>query len=362
MEFFDDKEDVMDVIITSYGKYLIAKGNFKPEYYAFFDEGILYDSEWVTGSAAVGTTEIQNSIEDRIQNKTPRIRPPSVYEGVETSIGIQNEKIRSGIDNFAAVYGLSNPDATVVQDTDSVKIYNQETLQRFDDKFEFLSRPLGRSATTSDNLPAWNASMLKGEISQSSPYVSSSNGIEQIPQLDITLTYRPFVDQTESPALLQNSNTVDYSHTIFPVGTTAPLNVGGEIVPNEFVEIASQLFEDGTYISMQSGKIIIDLGEENVDYKKENFDVQVFISGSAYNSGTSPLQLTFNPTPFSASATEVERYISLTMDKQINHSLISGQTVEDTNSLSVDSSTTNVLSTREFLVRDLYEPEEDICE
>ena len=35
MEFFDQKEEVIDVQLTQFGKHLLSKGRFKPEYYAF---------------------------------------------------------------------------------------------------------------------------------------------------------------------------------------------------------------------------------------------------------------------------------------------------------------------------------------
>ena len=65
MSFFDKKEEVMDIQLTSYGKELLSKGDFKPMYYAFFDEGIMYDG----GRASV--TKVQNDVQDRIKNNTP---------------------------------------------------------------------------------------------------------------------------------------------------------------------------------------------------------------------------------------------------------------------------------------------------
>ncbi len=73
MQFFDDKEEVLDIVLTPYGESLMAKGLFSPEYYAFFDDDILYDADY-----AGVTTESQNDIEGRIQSKTPRIKQASV--------------------------------------------------------------------------------------------------------------------------------------------------------------------------------------------------------------------------------------------------------------------------------------------
>ena len=38
MAFFNKKEEVMDIELTQYGKYLLSQGKFKPVFYAFFDE------------------------------------------------------------------------------------------------------------------------------------------------------------------------------------------------------------------------------------------------------------------------------------------------------------------------------------
>ncbi len=113
MQFFDDKQEVMDVVITPYGKHLLSQGTFKPEYYAFFDDDILYDSLWVSGSSI---TETQNAIEGRIQEQTPRTKQQSTYLGVESTIEARNAIIRDAIDDFA------DSGSIVVQDTHNFKI------------------------------------------------------------------------------------------------------------------------------------------------------------------------------------------------------------------------------------------------
>ena len=40
------KEEVLDIELTPYGKYLLANGKMKPAYYAFFDDNIMYDAEY----------------------------------------------------------------------------------------------------------------------------------------------------------------------------------------------------------------------------------------------------------------------------------------------------------------------------
>jgi len=38
MEFFNKKEEVLDVQLTEYGKYLLSQGRMKPAFYAFYDD------------------------------------------------------------------------------------------------------------------------------------------------------------------------------------------------------------------------------------------------------------------------------------------------------------------------------------
>ena len=44
-KFLDKKEQVIDFKLTNYGHYLLSIGNFKPTYYTFVDDNVVYDSE-----------------------------------------------------------------------------------------------------------------------------------------------------------------------------------------------------------------------------------------------------------------------------------------------------------------------------
>jgi len=45
MVFFNTKEEVIDIELTPYGKHLLSQGKWKPVYYEFYDDDILYDSK-----------------------------------------------------------------------------------------------------------------------------------------------------------------------------------------------------------------------------------------------------------------------------------------------------------------------------
>ena len=76
MRFFDPKE-VLDTQLTRYGRHLLSKGIWKPKYYAFFDENVLYDAKYGNIS------ENKNNAEKRIQDDTPSLKVQHSYTGRE---------------------------------------------------------------------------------------------------------------------------------------------------------------------------------------------------------------------------------------------------------------------------------------
>ena len=76
MEFFNKKEDVIDLQITQFGRHLLSKGEFSPVYYSFFDDNILYDS------SRAGVVETQNESEQRIKD-TQTMQPQISISSLE---------------------------------------------------------------------------------------------------------------------------------------------------------------------------------------------------------------------------------------------------------------------------------------
>ena len=76
MEFFNKKEEVIDVQLTEYGKLLYSRGMFSPTYYSFHDDDIIYDY----GYAGIANEE-QNDIDTRIV-ETPRLKCQTKFERI----------------------------------------------------------------------------------------------------------------------------------------------------------------------------------------------------------------------------------------------------------------------------------------
>ena len=79
MAFLNKKEDVIDLELTQYGKYLVSQGKFKPTYYAFYDDDIIYDQRYATGSGL----ETQKDIEGRILENTPTLSAQYLFHSVD---------------------------------------------------------------------------------------------------------------------------------------------------------------------------------------------------------------------------------------------------------------------------------------
>src|SRR6056300_32425 len=216
MTFFDKKQDVLKIELTPYGRSLLSNGKLMPKYYAFFDDDIIYDI------SAIGGTEDQDAIKNRILNETPRLRPQRDLTSPENLIS-----------NFERGEGSSRP-------------FSQVQLNH-------LSEPLGTSDGTERNASSWHLTTILGEIdSIETVYNVSGSYARQIPQIDMTLEYT-----------MQVRNTRDYS----PVRGQAT----SPAVP------VSQVFDDGTYLEIIDEQIIARIIEENGFTFKEGLEIEAFI-------------------------------------------------------------------------------------
>tara|TARA_R110000824_G_scaffold112382_2_gene261516 strand:+ start:2128 stop:3258 length:1131 start_codon:yes stop_codon:yes gene_type:complete len=360
MEFFDPKEEVLEITLTSYGRQLMSLGEFDAHYYSFFDDDILYDARW-----ASIYTETQNEIEGRIQDETPRFKQPTAFAGIETNYDQNVAAITTAIDYY---YGTPNPEV-FVQDTYDRNIYNQEVLEKDADQFDFLSFPIGTSELASDKYPGWRVDFLLGALSGSTDYFAKERRsdryvYEPIPQLNITLEYKVYVEQVSDSPILSALESVSYSAEGFPVPDETLQGVPGEVVAEAFERISSQLFSDGTYFHLKDGKILLDIKEYNTLFKKENFEIQVFLSSSAVSAGDpgSLELLRFADEQTQEYGTKnVEKYLSVNVDREIQDASLKSAGFDSLEELRVDSAVSSVVSTREFFIKDLYAPDSRVC-
>jgi hypothetical protein len=237
--FFDRKEDVIDLELTQYGKYLLSKGKMKPAYYAFYDDDILYDSDYT------GISEEQNSTEDRIRLETPRPKTQYVYSGIETEVKRINELVRSKISSQRVDLGA-------------------ESIQPSNDKHHALVSPIGTSDLNIDKAAAWFVKFYKGEVIQSKNYthITGSNSksnmdrIINFPQVDCQAVYETSI----------NLETID----------THALAAGMLTVDDLDFNIPSAVSNEAGLISVEEDFLLINIEEKNTQFLLKNFDIELF--------------------------------------------------------------------------------------
>lgn len=86
MSFFDRKEEVIDIELTTYGRQLLSKGQLHPIYYSFSDQDIIYDIQHANLS------ENHNDAHNRI-TQYPRFHQQPTYTSQNTGSISINENI-----------------------------------------------------------------------------------------------------------------------------------------------------------------------------------------------------------------------------------------------------------------------------
>tara|TARA_R110002020_G_scaffold343735_3_gene558092 strand:- start:7405 stop:9000 length:1596 start_codon:yes stop_codon:yes gene_type:complete len=69
-KFIDKKEQVYDLKLTSYGNYLFSIGTFKPVYYAFLDDNVIYDKQYAMARHASAVYTQINYNDDSLKTKS----------------------------------------------------------------------------------------------------------------------------------------------------------------------------------------------------------------------------------------------------------------------------------------------------
>jgi len=252
MEFFNQKEEVLDVQLTQYGKYLLAKGKMNPVYYSFFDDNILYDGKY----AAI--TESQNNIEPRIQENTPRLKTQYSFASAE-----DRKNMTSKVSNIEKNFSLVTP--------------------------------LGTSDLGSQHAPAWNLRMLDGEISGSFPFFTSSFQTIRIPQITIDVKYRTSISMTGEPVIIKED--VELSSKVFDDGT---------YVSVQPAPVLMHLLENNSIFERENFDIEVFLVEEEINEK---------ISGANANKTLSKKVIELTPLYFSKEPEYIEDGILLDEDE-----------------------------------------------
>lgn len=290
MAFFDKKSEVISVELTSYGKYLLSKGKFKPSYYEFLDNDIIYDSGYA------GIEEERNNISNRIKNETPSLKPQYIFTGVETKLK-QLLKLKNE---------LQNQRKTAVKEEELIE--NSQVHE----KLYVNSVPLGNS-NLDDKYPALNFYLYNAEINSSKSYKKNNSHIIMVPELIIkNINYSSSINMADSADLLRLKNIEENQFSLD--NQLSPQQ--GLINPSSGVKI----FSDNTYISVEEKSVLLQIFEENVMDNSDNFEIEFFTYETGSKSEEIIKQLYFDKSEESMvnDPTKVEYYFDLTVDGNIS--------------------------------------------
>jgi len=248
MSFFDPKSDVIDIKLTQFGKHLLSKGKWNPFYYSFFDDDILYDSQYG------GFSESQNSAQTRITGSA-RTKTNYCFSGVETEINKQMEQI------------IDFRKDHVYRTGEDVSEQENIGIQATMDRDYALSLPLGRSDIGNENYPAWFITSLNGLINKSVPYSTSSLGVMPIVQFTMEdVTYKTGVRNKSE----EDAQALQLDETLNQIGESAPVADPSDLI------LANRVYDDGTYISIEEDYLLLEFLEKNTPFEDENIDIEVF--------------------------------------------------------------------------------------
>jgi len=236
MTFFNKKEEILEVKLTSYGKQKLAAGSFKPTYYAFFDDDILYDA------ARAGITEDNNNTEPRIQENTPSLRVQTSFTDLEQRVMRQTHELGpDGIFHESNVMDL-NTDPSVFKDYDGLR----NVL------------PLGNSQLSNQYIAAWRLEFLESnfknfrsttsdpDITCTSPF-RCQQPILNIPQINVDLKVQPYLVEKDF------------------IGLVDPIT-------GRYAEVSS----NNDFLRILNDYILLDVQELNVDLLNDSFSLEVY--------------------------------------------------------------------------------------
>ena len=239
MKFFNRKEEVIDFQLTHYGKHLLSKGRFKPAFYAFFDDDVIYDNEY----AAV--SEHQNEAKNRIK-ETPRIKTQYSFQGSEKNVletkrhldGLRSENWKNFIEGATLASSLA--------------------IQPTIEQHYALALPVGTAGAGNKYAPAWEVASYNSSISSSVSHEFLFGGEQtdegkptfKIPQINIDVEYKTIASR------------------------------GGNY--EKFIR-----FEDDTILAVEEDYVLLEILEENGLSSNEEFEIEVFNIEGTYASSKS---------------------------------------------------------------------------
>jgi len=232
MSFLDKNQDVIDIELTLHGRASLARGSFKPVFYRFFDDDIIYNSEYASFE------ENQNSIENRIFEQ-PRLRTQTNTESPEYRLS-----------------ELEHP-----RDILSNKRLNDNKEAFIEAKL--LKYPLYNSKVNDDTSPRFVVHSLDAQFDNFKKTINVNGFEAPIQQINVTASYQIVNDKME---IL--NNIPEYSANT-----------------EHYVDLTNDriTFLDNSKLDIIPKNLQISIIEEAVDNLKLNFDIEFYKKKSGHN-------------------------------------------------------------------------------
>tara|TARA_Y100001937_G_scaffold126434_1_gene195720 strand:+ start:1020 stop:2144 length:1125 start_codon:yes stop_codon:yes gene_type:complete len=276
MSYLDSKEQVIDLKLTTYGKYLLSIGKLQPVFYAFFDDDIIYDSAYAGVSS-----EVQSEIEPRIQEETPRFQTQVNYSSKNPAIFIPQYTrhfeistvndliIGESFNSYAGINGLPAFESAVYDGL--VNVQNQP------EKLEALQNSISFSNPNTEFAPSWNVAFLKAPLSSSVNHLSISSSLGEkflnIPQLNANISYQVIKNSRSYNLLNAYGGIQKFGGPSDFVQAGAGQRTGEDAF---LLEEDSLSFQNGASVDVIGDAIVLRIEESNLFFEEENFDIELF--------------------------------------------------------------------------------------
>ncbi len=254
-KFLDKKERVIDFKLTPTGRQKLAIGKFKPSFYRFFDDGIMYDSEYG------GFTESQNSIDERIKNDTQFI------EGLLSFTDIEEFSPIANYDQTIAFNPNDSEDKLIYEEVHFDPTTHGAPIKT--DKFSFG--------------PALSDVLFDSENISYAPATKIVTCQGQITKIDIkdTTDYDTVFDEDIIDTSTQDISSREYNIPQIDIALYYTKQIGppsSALDANDIHGAIQQTspFADNNVIKLIRNDIVVYAEEINTELLTENYEVEVF--------------------------------------------------------------------------------------
>lgn len=304
MSLFDSKQEVINIELTSYGKKKLASGKFRPSFYAFFDDDVIYD-----GAYAALTESANGEADDRVRKETPYLKTTYSIVGADT-------KLNKG-----------NGDQELF---DNIRLYENSNLLKYG---------LGTSKIGEVTGSQISVNFLDGTLTN--VYTTASAFI-----FGNDLNPKTAYDKPQTKLVTQNLDLSPHIRSLPDPSMTFP----PELTDPDRIEpaIVSPVLQDNKYVFLEVDELLLAVDELNSIEAYDNFEISVYKIETNKNDEEEYRKLNFktkqeqvNEEGFLMDETEisaqnstitqddVEYYLDIQIDEEIDPALLTSKVPRD---------------------------------